>query len=329
MIESKLPSAVTSGINKQNEADTMERDNVEVPRYSEYLRYGAHISHCERSIDMTLNFYSIMEEQGNCTSIRYLNKSTECALVIENCEACRMILQMLGGFQSDLFFRTDPTACGDRGSSWIRSAAAARSCVPGMSVKATQELLSWFINLADDIQYCRCISGTAVELASLPSGDKKFGIQHILGSGVLYINRVGQIIDSVNEAECVLTSALMSLYSTVHEKIDLFSGVLASEEKKIFENTGDPSLYEAVCTRNVTLISLYLFMKQWARLFAIMKSIINSTQSIFLFASEKSKVFGITRGYDGSEMHKAQDVILTGDDVAAARDTVLSSTLQL
>lgn len=206
---------------------------------------------------------------------QYLNHAADNALFLGNPDVCRLLLQALAGFQNDLFILSGSEDI--KPQRWIKTATAYRSALSGTSIQASQSLFDWFLGLADDVQFCRCISDAVLKVSSLPFGDKKRGRQSEK-SGFVFISSEGDVVEQPAECAAVFSSATLPLYAAVHRECSRLSATIADLEELLA--VSDAGLRGT--NKAPTVLSLHMSLQPWRQLFASVRAIVSSTRSVYL-----------------------------------------------
>ena len=241
----------------------------------EYLKYGAHISQYSNSVNAEEIEKLTPGYDSGCTHTQYLNHANDNALILGNPDICRMLLQGLAGFQNDLFLLSGSENM--RPHRWIKTATACRSALSGTSIQASQSLFDWFLGLADDAQFCRCISDAVLKISSLPIGDKKRG-RLSEKSEFVFIGSDGDVVEQPAECAAVFSNATLPLYAAVHCECTRFSETIAELEELLTQ----PYVGRIGGKEIPTVLSLHISLQPWRQLFASIKAIVSSTRSVYL-----------------------------------------------
>ena len=300
-VTNRHPSAATDSENE----DFEDAPDAAVSNY-EFLRYGAHISQYDSTVEMC-GRESSSTGRGGCVYLQHLATSSAATLVLGNTDVCRMALQMLIGFQSDLFMlNTD----GESGCVWIKTATASHSCLQGTTTAATQQLLDWFVGMADDTHFCRTIAAAVMTASSLPISERRTRKLGAAGGGQFFVGATGQPVSDPAECSAVWSDATLPLYAAVHGEREALMAHVAELEQQLTgscESWGDAP----------TMLSLYLNMQQWRRLFATITAVLQSTRSIYKHCSEQWD--SASRGY-GAGSSRVDRRLYTGSPKAEAAE---------
>lgn len=242
----------------------------------EYLKYGSHISQYDSTTDIR-DTLELCSTHRSCTHIPYLN--SEQALVLGHADVCRMVLQSLSGFQNDLFMLNSEGIKPDlmESRAWVRSTTASRGCLPGTTVASTQQLLEWFLGLADDAYFCRTVAGAAMHASAQPKNDQRSRRLGHITSGHVLLSADGCVVTDPCICIAVLSDAIIPLYTAVHQECEEFSACTARLEKRV---AGAGSLSSQDLDTG-TLLTMYIAMLPWKRLFSCMRGMISSTKTIY------------------------------------------------
>lgn len=255
----------------------------------EYLRYGAHISQYDTTVEIC-GPETMQSISKGCVHMQNLSQAHEHAMVIANSDVCRMILQTILGFQND-FFIFSSEGESDRVPRWIRSVTAGRSCLASCSVTVTGHLLEWFLGLADDVQYCRSIASAAIGACAAPISRRTR--RHAPCSGFTMFDAAGMLTADVAACSAVCCDALLPLYAAAHSQCEALAEYVSGLERQLAAGP------QGSGTALPTALTLHISMQSHRRLFAAVRAMIESTRAAYAHCLTQS-AHGMTSGTNGS-----------------------------
>ena len=178
-----------------------------------------------------------------------LNLSQPGDLVFSNQDMCRSLMEMMNGHSNDLFFleMNDDVEQNDgkRGNvllreisvKWVKTMACCSGTVPGMTRQMCQNVINWFIELANDVSLCRRICDVV-------------------------LSKCGVFLSQTQDEEEEVTLTLQPLYTSIHDQLVQFEKQMAVIDVQL-------------CTdrQSISFLSLYLETKPFKHLFSSLRTI--------------------------------------------------------
>lgn len=247
-------------------------DNTHAVRcHDEYLRYGGHLSqftvdsnesrsHDRDQMLMWCDGYSTDTYLKSKEHTHYFQRdpcssgisdlftlSQPGDLVLSPREVCRAVIEMMTGHSNDLFFldikngdseeqgyeRPSNVLLYETSATWMKSMACCSSTVPGMTRQMCQQVINWFVELANNVSLCRKICDTVLGVcgASYPQKEE-------------------------------VTLTLQPLYTNIYDQLVQFEKKMAFLDLQLHNDK-----------RSLSLLTLYLETKAFQPLFLSLRAI--------------------------------------------------------
>lgn len=268
----------------------------------EYLRYGLHVS--QRGVlaselygddaEGALERYEALEvplfdDLTHQERVQWVQSTRvphhEDDLVLRDVVISKYILEMLSGYQNDLFVREegksraphrDVSSIGSNtlgaisgiGELWSKSSTCLRVAAIGVTQETCQVVLDWFVRFANDIQYCRTVVGAVMEQVILPIGVDTQKLAVLTGKKLNFAEKtlLDQLIAHGGDS-------LIPLYASVYDELAKIDAFIAEFQLRLHKEAQDGQ------TQDLSIAGLYLAMKSRRSLFSSMKG---SLQGVLL-----------------------------------------------